>query len=124
MKSLLAALVTIGLATGPAYADCSYPKAPDKIPDGNTATLAEMIAAQQAVKSYDKDINAYTDCIKLEYDAEMAKDGTTLSDAKKKALEKRQIQKTNAAVDEDQQVAARFNEQLKAYKAKAAANKG
>jgi hypothetical protein len=123
MKSLLAAFVTLSLAAGTAYAECSYPKAPDKIPDGNTATLEEMIAAQAAVKNYDKEINAYTDCIKLEYDSDMAKDGATYSDAKKKALEKRQIQKTNAAVDEDQQVAARFNEQLKAYKAKAAAKK-
>ncbi len=126
MKSLLAAaaVLALGIAVGPAYAACSYPKAPEKIPDGNSATLQEMIAAKQSVKDYDEQINAYTSCLKLEYEAELAKSGPTLTDAQKKELDKRQAQKQNAAVDEDQQVAARMNEQIRIFKAKQAAAKG
>jgi hypothetical protein len=124
MKPLLAALLALGLTAGPAYAACSYPKAPDKIPDGNTATLQEMVAAKTAVDAYDKDIEAYTSCLKLEYDDRLAKDGATMTEAQKKDLEKRQTQKNNAAVEELEQVAKRMNEQIRIYKAKAAANKG
>ena len=123
MKSLLAALFVLGLAVGPAYAVCTYPKAPDKIPDGNTATLQEMVAAKKDVDSYDKDIEAYTSCLKLEYDDRLAKDGSTMTDAQKKDLEKRQTQKNNAAVEELEQVAKRMNEQIRIFKTKAAANK-
>jgi hypothetical protein len=124
MKSLLAAVLALGFATTSAHAACSYPKAPEKIPDGRSATLEEMRAAQLAVKDYDKEITAYTDCLNLEYDAELSKGGTNLSDKQKKELEKRRAQKQNAAVDEDQQVASRLNEQIRIYKAKQAAAKG
>jgi hypothetical protein len=124
MKSLLAVVLALGLTAGSAHAACSYPKAPEKIPDGRSATLDEMRAAQLAVKDYDKAINTYTDCLNLEYDGEISKGGTNLSDQQKKELEKRRAQKQNAAVDEDQQVASRLNEQIRIFKAKQAANKG
>ncbi len=103
-----------------AQATCSYPRAPDAIPDGKTATKEQMIAAKNDVSRYNTDMNAYLDCIKLELDAATPKDPSKLSaDEKKKAEEQAKIltQKNNAAVDELQAVVGRFNEQLKAYKA-------
>jgi hypothetical protein len=124
MKSLLAAVVVTSLFAAPAFAVCSYPKAPEKIPDGNTATLEEMLAAKTAVDAYNKEIESYLSCLNLEYSAQLTAEGSKLTDAQKKELEKRQTQKHNAAVDEDEQVAARLNEQIRIYKAKAAAKKG
>ncbi len=119
--SMLAAVAA--LAAAPVYADCSYPKAPDKLPDGSTATLQEMIAGQQAVKQFDKDIMAYTNCIHLEHDTAVGTLDTKLTDAQKAARQKEldnlETQKHNAAVDEDQSVAGRFNEQIRVFKAKA-----
>ncbi|HVY81235.1 MAG TPA: hypothetical protein VG994_09670 [Steroidobacteraceae bacterium] len=125
MKALYSLAVLAALAAGSAHAACSYPKAPDNIPDGNTATLEQMIAAQKAVKQFDQEISAYTACLKLENDNALAQVDQSENDPKKKEeqkkeLERVQIQKHNAAVEEDEALAQRFNEQLKVFKAKAA----
>jgi hypothetical protein len=104
------------------HAACTYPTAPASIPDGSTATLAEMVAAQKAVKQFDEEINAYTACIKLEESAQLK--GDKLTADQKKAIEAQQAQKNNAAVDQDQAIADRFNEQIRIFKAKSAASKG
>jgi len=125
MKLFIAMASTAVLSAGTAYAECSYPTPPDHLPDGNTATLQEMVTAQKAVKDYDKAINAYVACIQLERDDAVSKlavkPGETPTAEQKKAIEDRQrveIQKHNAAIDQLQSVADRFNEQVKVYKAK------
>lgn len=122
MRALLAIAAIAALTAGPVNADCSYPPPPDKLPDGNTASKDEMIAGQLAVKDYDKAINAYLSCIKLEHDGAVSKIGDKPTTAEqKKALqdiERVQIQKNNAAVDQLQSVADRFNEQVRVFKAK------
>ena len=108
-----------------AQATCTYPRAPDHIPDGNTASKEEMIAGKNEVSRYNTEMNAYLDCIKLEIDAATPKDPSKLSkDDKAKADQQQKIltQKNNAAVDELQAIVGKFNEQLKAYKAKHAAS--
>ena len=111
------------LASGHVHAACTYPTAPDSIPDGNTATLDEMVAAQKAVRAFDQQIGAYTACLKLESDAALAQvdqsqDDTKKKEEQKKELERMQVQKHNAAVEADEALATRFNEQLKVFKAK------
>lgn len=120
MRALLtiAAFAALG---GPVYADCSYPPPPTKIPDGNTATMEEMVEAKKAVTQYNKDINAYVSCIKLEHEAAVTKVGDKPTDAQKAdmaRMEQVEIQKNNAAVDQLQSIADRFNEQVRIYKAK------
>ena len=108
-----------------AQATCTYPRAPDHMPDGNTASKEEMIAGKNEVSRYNTEMNAYLDCIKLEIDAATPKDPSKLSkDEKAKADQQQKIltQKNNAAVDELQATVGKFNEQLKAYKAKHAAS--
>jgi hypothetical protein len=124
MKALMAIAATTVLSAGTAYADCSYPTPPEHIPDGNTATMQEMVEAQKAVKEYDKAINAYVACIQLERDdavGKLAKPGETPTAEQKKAMqdmERVEVQKHNAAIDQLQSVADRFNEQVRVYKAK------
>jgi hypothetical protein len=125
MKALYSLAALALLAGGHAYAACTYPTAPEAIPDGNTATLEQMVAAQKAVRQFDQDIGAYTACLKLESDAALAQLDQGGDDAKKKEkeeqkkeLERMQVQKHNAAVEADEALAARFNEQLKVFKAK------
>jgi hypothetical protein len=104
-----------------ARADCSYPKAPDAPPDGNTASKDQMVAAAQDFKRYNSDMNAYLDCLQLEIDAAVPKDPSKLSpDEKKKVAQHQSIltAKHNAAVDDLQANVGRFNEQLRIYKAK------
>ncbi len=123
MKALPTLAAVAALAGGNAYAACTYPTAPDSIPDGNTATLEQMVAAQKAVKKFDEEIGAYTACLKLESEAALAQVDQGSDDAKqkeerKKELERMQVQKHNAAVEADEALATRFNEQLKVFKAK------
>jgi len=93
MKALFS-LAAIALCAAPVHAACTYPTAPAKIPDGSNATLAEMVAAQKAVKQFDEQINAYTACIKLEEDAQLK--GDKLTAEQKKTIEAQQAQKNNA----------------------------
>jgi hypothetical protein len=117
MKALFAISALAALA-GPVYADCSYPPPPAKIPDGNTATMQEMLDGKNAVTQYNKDINAYVACIKLEHETAVTTAGDKLTPQQKADMEKIEVQKNNAAVDQLQSVADRFNEQIRIYKAK------
>jgi hypothetical protein len=122
MKAWIPLTLIFALGTAAhSQATCTYPRAPDAPPDGNTATKDQMIAAKHDFDRYNGEMNAYLDCIKLEMDSASPKDTSKLSpDDKKKADEhqKMLVQKNNAAVDELQANVGRFNEQLKIFKAK------
>jgi hypothetical protein len=117
MKALFAITALAALAA-PVYADCTYPPPPAKLPDGNTATMQEMLDGKNAVTQYNKDINAYVACIKLEHETAVTTAGDKLTPQQKADMEKMEVQKNNAAVDQLQTIADRFNEQVRAYKAK------
>ncbi|HUN24977.1 MAG TPA: hypothetical protein VMU67_01625 [Steroidobacteraceae bacterium] len=120
MKMALAATVIVAMfAGGNTYADCTYPKPPDKIPDGNTATLQQMVAAQRQFIAYNQGIKAYTDCLRTEHDQAIAKaDPTKMTKEQRAELDKVFIQKNDAAVDAATSVTNRFNEQVRAFKTK------
>jgi hypothetical protein len=122
MKALLAIALTAALS-GAAYADCPYPAAPTNLPDGRTATMEDMLAGQKSVKEYQKAIDAYVACIDKELDDTIAKGGDSMKPQQKTDLQKMEAQKHNAAVDQEQSVADRFNEQVKAFKARSADKK-
>jgi hypothetical protein len=122
MKTVISLALVAALAAGSTNAACTYPKAPEKIPDGNTATLEQMIAAQRGVKQFDADITAYQSCLETEFNDAMSKE-TSLTEEQKKERRKIVDQKMNAAVDEAQGLADRLNAQIRVYKEKAAAKK-
>jgi hypothetical protein len=118
MKALLAPALIAALTAGPVYADCTYPAAPAKLPNGASATLEEMVAGQKTVKEYDTAIKAYVDCIDKELEDKIAKAGEQLKPQQKADMQKVEAQKHNAAIDQLQSVADRFNEQVKVFKAR------
>ena len=118
MKTLSAILILAALGSAQAYADCSYPKAPAKIPDGSSATMQQMVAAMTQLKEYNEQVKAYTDCLKLEHDTALAKADPQMSKEQKDEIEKVYIQKNDAAVDAATAVTNRFNEQVRIFKAK------
>jgi hypothetical protein len=71
------------------------------------------------VDAYIAEMNTYLDCIKAEHDTTLAAKASATED-EKKAISVRFVQKNDAAVDEQQDVAARFNEQLRVFKARTA----
>ena len=118
MKALFAMALTAALAAAPVRADCPYPAAPDKLPNGSSATLEEMVAGQKAVRAYDKAINDYVSCIDHELEAAIAKGGDQLKPQQKADMQHVEAQKHNAAIDQLQSIADRFNEQVKVFKAR------
>lgn len=118
VASALAALAA--LAVSPVFADCTAPTPPSEIPDGSKATLQEMLATKKQVDAFNSATNAYLDCLKSEHEAALAADGPNPSDDQKAKLDKIETEKHNAAVDRLQSVADRFNEQIRAFKAKGA----
>jgi len=104
VKTLCFALVAVGSAL-PALADCTAPVAPSKVPDGSTAPESEMITAMQTLKRYDADVNTYVKCLEFE--------------AKQNRLSKEeQARRHNLIMDSLTSIAAKFNEQVRVFKAK------
>ena len=118
MKMLVLIAATAVLSSGAAFADCSYPAPPEKLPDGASATLQEMLAGQKAVSEYNKAVQDYVSCIDKEVDAAVARGGDKLKPEQKADMQRVETQKHNAAIDQLQSVADRFNEQVKVYKAR------
>jgi hypothetical protein len=118
-RALILVLAAASLSTA-AFADCTYPRAPTKMPDGNTAPREEMIAAKKLVDQYNTDMTVYLNCLKTDHDASVAKLGDKATEDQKKQMAAMYTQKNDAAVDELQAVASRLNEQIRAFKAKTA----
>ncbi len=108
MNSPQRILLAVALACAvslPAHADCVLPPAPSKIPDGNTASQQEMVSAMQTLKEYNGDVDTYTKC--LEFEAKQ----NHLSHTDEERMH-------NTAVETLQKIAAKFNEQVRTFKAK------
>jgi len=123
MKMLRVLAAAAVLSAGTAYADCSYPTPPDKLPDGASATLQDMLAGQKAVGEYNKAVTDYVACIDKELDEAIKNGGDKLKPEQKADMQRVEAQKHNAAIDQLQTVADRFNEQVKVFKTKSADKK-
>lgn len=115
MTRLTLAILAL-MAAGYANATCIYPRAPQRVPDGKTATYDEMVAAQKAVQQFNEDISAYNACLDMEMSAYVQ--SGTYDENRLNELRLVQAKKNNAAVDEVQTVADQFNEQLRIFKAR------
>lgn len=95
---------------------CDYPNR-ILIPNGNTATKEEMLAGQQGVKKYVAEMELYLECIVEEEKAQrdaMAELAPEVEQEREDILNK----KYNAAVDEMERIAAQFNAEVQAYRAR------
>ncbi len=89
---------------------CDYPSSDGiVIPDGATATAAQMSEARQAVTAYIAAMEGFLDCLGREIDA-----------MEEPTVEARQMRnlRHNAAVGAMEDVAERFNVQVRKYKAR------
>jgi hypothetical protein len=108
-RNLALSLAIAALAVAAdARAACTYPQE-IKIPDGATATKEEMVAGQQAVKDFIAAIDAYEACL----DEEAKALGEAITDEQRQVHAKRH----NAAEDAKLELADRFNQQVRAFKA-------
>jgi len=95
---------------------CDYPNRAI-IPNGSTATKDDMLAGQRGVKAYVSEMEVYLECIVAEEKAAISTmDG--LEPEEEQQREDMINKKYNAAVDEMERIAAQFNAEVQAYKAK------
>ena len=113
MKSTISAFLVIGSFCYSQFAlsDCNYPKMNTDIPNGATATMEEMVAAQTGFKAYNADMNDYLDCLDNEL-AQVSENLDIYPDIKK-----HNNKKYDAAVDVLTETADTWNEAVQAYKA-------
>ena len=102
---ICAAVAAAILTSLPAFADCTLPPPPSKIPNGSTASEQEMVAAMNVLKEYNGDVSVYLKC--LDYEVKQNRMAGTVRDAK-----------NNSAVAELQSIADKFNQQVRVFKAK------
>ena len=116
---IASALVLAGmLASGMAAAECVYPKSPASIPDGKTATEEEMVAGMRAVKEYNTAVTAYLNCLDMQMQTDLTAAGAEAPAETVAQIKAINAKRHNAAVEELESHAARFNEQVKVYKAR------
>lgn len=106
------------LAMGSAGAECVYPKAPTSMPDGATATEEQMVSGMKAVKQYNSEVTAYLSCLEMEMNARIEAAGADAPADQVEQIKAIHTKRHNAAVEELEAHAARFNEQVKAYKSR------
>ncbi len=110
MHTRVVAVVACVLASPGAVLACDYPSADDvTIPDGATAEKEDMLAGQKSVEAYVRDMEDYLTCIRVAY----------TGNGKRPTPQEENVwtARHNAAVDAMDSVAARFNEQVRIFKA-------
>lgn len=117
---IAAALVAwVGLgAAALANAECVYPKAPTKVPDGRTATEQDMLDGMRAVKEYNAQVTAYLNCLDMQMQTDITAAGADAPPETIEQIKAINAKRHNAAVEELEAHATRFNEQVKAYKSR------
>jgi hypothetical protein len=95
---------------------CDYPERVT-VPNGTTATKEDMLAGQRGVKKFVADMEVYLDCI-VEEEKTARASIVDISPEDEQQREDLLNKKYNAAVDEMERIAAQFNVEVQAYRAK------
>jgi hypothetical protein len=99
-----------------AQADCSFPKAPEGIPDGKSASEAEMIAAMTAFKQFNAEVTEYLSCLEKETADKISSAGGATSAVVQ--IKSMQSKKHNAALADLKELTNKFNEQVRVFKSR------
>lgn len=105
--------------TRAAFLACGAPAAPADVPDGAIATREQMVAAHATVKAFDEATTIYAQCVDTTGYQATVQFKAVATSADTEAISALQTQLHNAAIDQDQAVANRFNAQLRRFKARA-----
>lgn len=115
--TVLAGVLALMGATA-ATAECTYPKAPTGLPDGATATQEQMVEGMKTIKEYNNQVTTYLNCLESEMNARIEAAGPDAPAEQVEQIKAIHTKRHNAAVEELEANAERFNEQVKVYKAR------
>ena len=118
IKTIITGTLLASLAAATASADCTYPKAPSGLPDGATATQEQMVGGMKAIKEYNSSVTTYLTCLESEMNTRIESAGSDAPADQVEQIKAIHNKRHNAAVEELESTAARFNEQVKVFKAR------
>ena len=107
MTFLRSCLAILACASTSAAIACDYPPLV-AVPDGEAATIDEMVAAQQTIRTYMEAMDAYLNCVNSELQA--------AGDDAPEEFKAIMVSRHNAAVEEMEMVAASFNDEIAAFR--------
>jgi HAMP domain-containing protein len=107
-KSFYSLMMIFAFTGSLAAQECVYP-ALIEIPNGEIASIEDMVSAQGSIQQFVTDMTAYQDCINTSIEVA----GADATDEFKAIM----IGRFNAAATEIEAVAAAFNEQIAAFRA-------
>jgi hypothetical protein len=110
------ALIALLFAASSQALACDYPERPH-IPDGDTATKDELLAAKAGVNEFLTGVDEYLRCVEAEEQTMV----DSLVDSDPEAVQEREDmlnRKFDAANEEKALVGEQFNQQVRAYNAK------
>lgn len=112
-------VLLMGLAILPSWAgaDCVQPKAEVEVPDGRQITREEMLAAHAAFKAYDLEVKRFVDCLFAQEQRTLQQRGESLDEDEKAEIQARFKQQRDVAIDQEQALVERFNEELRRFNA-------
>jgi len=99
---------------------CVAPTKPAEVPQGASATRAQMQAAQITTRAFDAATDAYQSCLQTAATDFVRQYGRGMSASSLQAVDAMHTRINNAALNVDQSVADHFNQQLRIFNAKAA----
>ncbi len=101
-------ILAIGLLAGAHALACDYPtERVDRMPNGTTATMDEMLEAQVQVRDYVAAMEAYIECMDEDIDA-----NREVYDEERLRV---MLQRRDAAVEQVRETAEEFNTQVRLY---------
>ncbi|HAN29757.1 MAG TPA: hypothetical protein DCP75_18955 [Haliea salexigens] len=114
-KSLLAVLA---LGSSMAMAECVQPETPT-LPNGGSATMDDMIAGQQAVKTFQAANLEYMACLETQFTAakKTIEEGKAKDAESLKAAYEADVAAYNEAVSAEEALAGQFNTEIREFRA-------
>lgn len=103
------AFLSIGFISSSVLADCGDQPVKPELPDGKTATMDELVATSNAVKSFIAEADAYLDCS----EKEIASEEFQALDDKQQNQKKKEVK---ALLKSRNNIADDFNKEVGAYK--------
>jgi len=117
MKNFIKIICSISIVIGAQSAlACDYPERVT-VPNGTTATKDDMLQGQRGVKKFVADMEVYLECI-VEEEKTARASIVDISPEDEQQREDLLNKKYNAGVGEMERIAAQFNVEVQAYRAK------
>jgi hypothetical protein len=121
MKALLPLSIVATLVVAPAFAGCVAPLNDVRIPNGNKATMEEIVAANHALQENTTEVENYTHCLKAERQAKIDAVGPDITDEQRSRISAEYGNHLTAENEKLQNLADRYNEEVRKFRAKQAA---